>query len=235
MTGICRMKASPVFLIAFVCLLLAAVAVPAQDTTLQSTGKRPGLAPSLFYVHAMGGLGLDWYSSDDIQDELAEGFKIRSLGLPLQYGIRGGFRNIGQVQYARTSTKAHKIEYSGPGSSSIGEIPMKFKSTELVFKLNPLFWTWMNPDRSKPYTCIFLVYGTSTLTYRDDVDDGWEGDGTLFGVEYAFIAKPFTGEFGVVRQNIEYDTTRLFGIEIPYPFDASHLNFYFRIGVGIGY
>ncbi len=242
MTGFKRIPATIIVLLVIFSGLMLTSTVLGQDSTSQTVPMRRQ-APELFYAHGMVGIGMDWYTSSNIQDILPEDFKLGSLGFPFEYGIRGGFKNIGQIEYRKFSTGSHAIRLqgftggSGVGGTGIGtvaETPMKFKSTEIAFKLNPFVWTWTGSNTNQPYKCLFLVYGTSDVSYRDDVNDGWKGNGTLYGIEYAMISKIFSADVGVVVQKIEYDEITLVDPDLPLSYDASHIMVYMHIAAGIG-
>jgi hypothetical protein len=222
------------FLVGFCCLVLLANA-QAQDSTAP-VQKVKSTQVEYFYVHGAIGWGVDVYTSSDIEALVAEELKVNSVGFPFQYGIRGGFRNVAQIEYCKYSTSAHNIGTGGFANGGIvsTSVPMKLKATDILFKVNPAFWKWSKPKGGRPAKCLFLILGNGTVTYRDNVNDGFEGSGMIYGLEWAAISKYVSVSFGTTYQDITYDTTRLFGINIPYEVKAKRFMLYMRMGLGYG-
>ncbi|MDD4051646.1 MAG: hypothetical protein PHR28_07095 [candidate division Zixibacteria bacterium] len=221
-------------LVGFCCLILIAQA-QAQDSTT-TVRKARNTQVEYFYVHGALGLGFDVYTSSDIEALVLEDLNVNALGFPFQYGIRGGFRNIVQIEYCKYSTSAHNIGTGGFANGGIvsTSVPMKLKATDILFKMNPAFWKWSKPKGGRPAKCLFLILGNGDVSYRDNVGDGFEGSGIIYGLEWAGISKYVSVSFGATYQDITYDTTRLFSIDIPYEVKAKRFMLYVRMGLGYG-
>ena len=225
------------FLFLFTVFFCSAIIANAQTQDSTATvQKTKSKQVEYFYIHGALGLTFDVYKSSDIEDLVVEDLDVHALGFPFQYGIRGGFRNIAQVEYCKYSTSAHNIGTGGFVNGGIVAIsvPMKLKATDILFKLNPAFWKWIKPVDGNPDNCLFLIIGKGDVSYRDSTGDGFDGSGTIYGLEWAAIAKYVSFSFGATSQNITYETTRLFGIDIPHEVKASRFMIYARMGFGYG-
>lgn len=207
----------------------------AQDTNIPApmTNSRE---VRYFYVHAMIGLSFDVYKSSDIEAMVPEELNVHSLGFPFQYGIHGGFRNIAQIEYCVYNTSAHNIGTGGFVNGQIVAIsvPMKLKAKDILFKLNPAVWTWGKSTNGAPANCFFVVVGTGDVTYKDDVGDGFEGSGPLYGLEWNTISRYGTLSFGFTHQSITYDTVRIFEVDTPDDVKSSRFMMYARLSLGYG-
>jgi hypothetical protein len=215
------------------CLL--ALGASAQDSTAQ-VQKAKGRAVESFYVHGALGMGVDVYSSKDIEDMVVADFNIGSVGFPFQYGIRGGFRNIAQIEYCKYSTSGHSIGMGGfvDGEAvSLVNVEMELKATDILFKINPFFWSWAKPTNGIPAKCLFLIVGNGDATYLDKVEDGFEGSGTIYGLEWAGISKYVSFSVGATYQNIKFGSTTLSDIDF-HEANAKRFLMYMRLGLGFG-
>ena len=218
--------------------VFSGAAIFAQDTTSHS-GSTSTQMIQYVYFHGALGVGFDVYKSSDIEAMVAEELNIKSLGFPFQYGFRTGFRNIVQIEYSKSSTDAHNIgsgAFTGSGSIVTTSVPMKLKSSEFLFKVNPAVWNWFKPSKDVRGVsrCLFLILGNSDTEYRDNVGDGFDGSGKLYGLEIAGMNRYVSFSFGATYQTITYETTRLFSIDIPYQTKASRFLMYMRMGLGFG-
>jgi hypothetical protein len=222
-------------LFTMICWLTLSANAQAQDSTSQ-VRKVNSTQVEYFYIHGMIGVGFDVYKSSDIEALVAEELDVRALGFPFQYGICGGFRNIGQIEYCKYTTSAHNIGTGGfvNGQIVTTSVPMKLKATDVLFKINPFIWTWPKSTNGKPANCLFLVFGNGDVSYRDNIGDGFEGSGPIYGLEWATISKYANFSLGATSQNITYDSVRLFHIDIPYEVKASRFMMYVRLGLGYG-
>jgi hypothetical protein len=221
-------------LLAFFCLALVS-SVQAQDSTGQVQKAKSREVKSL-YIHGAGSVGFDVYSSSDIESLVLEEFDVNALGFPFQYGFRAGYRNIAQFEFCKSSTSAHNIGTGGftiEGMVSV-TVPMKLKATDILFKVNPFVWTWTKPSDGRPDKCLFLILGSGDVSYQDNVGDGFDGSGMIYGLEWAGISKYVSVSIGATYQSIKYDTTTLFGIDIPYQVKAKRFLLYTRLGIGFG-
>jgi hypothetical protein len=194
------------------------------------------MAVEYFYIHGALGWGFDVYQSSDIEKLFQEKLKVNSVGFPFQYGFRGGFRNIAQIEYSKYTTSAHNIGTGGfVGGEIVGmSVPMKLKATDILFKVNPFFWGWTKPTNGRPAKCLFLIVGTSDLTYRDKINEGFDGSGMIYGLEWAGISKYVSFSFGATYQNITYDKARLFGRNFTADMKATRFLMYGTLGFGYG-
>jgi len=188
-----------------------------------------------FYVHASGGVGVCVLSSADIEKTLPEDFFITKMGFPLYYNFRAGFLNIIQLEYRKQTTSDHsigKLGFTGNGSSGIGrvaETEMDYQSKEQLIKLNPLFWL---PSGNR---AIFLIFGTSKVSYIDDLNEGWNGSGSIYGIEWAVVSPYISLSIGATYHDISFDTYRISNSTTKRNFNASQILVYIEIGLGVGY
>ncbi len=190
-----------------------------------------------FYVNGLAALGFDIYKSSDIDKLFPDDFDIQSIGFPLQYGIRAGYRHIAQFEYHVSTSKSHNIgTVTGYVNGQwVGEsVSMKLKATDMLFKVNPFFWSWSQHEALKPSKCMFVIVGTGDVTYKDKINEGFEGSGMIYGLEYAAIAKYATFSFGMTFQQITYDKARLFNENFPANLKASRFILYSSLGLGYG-
>lgn len=130
-----------------------------------------------FYAHIGGGIGMDFFSSSDIEDDLP-GYTIINLGFPITLVGRIGYKNVFQAEYRKLLAGSdHVIQDSGFYVTY--EIDMEYDENDVLFKINPFFGSW--GDDSDPF---FLVFGKGNITYKDGLNDGYEGDATVFGLEW---------------------------------------------------
>lgn len=221
-------------LVLFCCPALIANS-QAQDSTVKAQ-KTKGKQVEYFYVHGEIGLGFDVYNSSDIEALFAEDLKVNSIGFPFHYGIRGGFRNIAQIEYRKYSTSAHNIGTGGFVNGQIVgvSVPMKLKATDILFKVNPFFWGWKKPTNGRPAKCLFLIVGKGDMTYRDNINEGFDGSGIIYGLEWAGISKYVSFGIGATYQNITYDKARLFATNFTSDLKASRFMMYMSLGLGYG-
>ena len=220
---------------ALICYMTLVTGVQAQDPTGQSH-EMNSRQVGHYYAHGVIGLGFDVYTSSDIEALVPEEFDIHALGFPFQFGVRGGFRHIAQIEYYKYSTSAHNIGRGGyvDGGIVTESVPMKLKSTDILFKINPVFWKWAHPKDGNAAKCLFLVLGSGDASYRDNYGDGFDGSGIIYGLELATISKYSSLNIGATYQSIQYETTRLFGIDIPFEVKAKRFLMYVRLGLGYG-
>lgn len=235
MTGCARRSVIIITLLAvFFCL--TAVAGAQTPESAPPPQRARNMQVQYFYIHGALSLGFDAYSSSDIEAIVLEDLDIHSIGFPFQYGLCGGFRNVFQVELSKYSTLAHNIGAGGfvDGEIVSASVPMKLTGTEILFKINPAIWKWKKSTGTRPAQCLFLILGNGDVTYRDNVGDGFEGSSLIYGLEWACVSKCVSFSFGATYQSIKYDTTRLFGIDIPYEVDAKRFLLYVRLGLGFG-
>jgi hypothetical protein len=236
----CRSILPSLILAIFAVLFSLAPIVNSQspDSTLKISKIQKKKSPRVdyFYVHGVAALGFDVYNSSDI-NSLFEDLKINTVGFPFQYGIRGGFRHIAQFEYHLSSSSAHNIgTVTGyvNGQWTGKSVPMKLKATDILFKLNPIFWSWSNPASGKAAKCLFVIVGTGNVTYKDKIKEGFEGSGMIYGLEWAGIAKYASFSIGMTLQKITYDKGRLFGTNFSTDLKASRFIMYTSFGLGYG-
>ncbi len=208
--------------------------VQAQDSTAQ-VQKTKDMEVKSFYVHGALGGALDVYSSSEINDIFLDQLEINTVGFPLQYGFRGGYRNIAQFEFCKYSTSAHNIGTGGltiDGIVSVS-VPMKLKATDILFKINPFVWSWANRPNGRPDKCLFLILGSGSAEYRDDIGDGFEGSGMIYGLEWAGISKYVSLSFGATYQSITFDRTTIGEWTFPET-QAGRFLMYVRMGLGFG-
>lgn len=209
------------------------------DSTLKITKiqKRRDPHVKYFYVHGIAALGFDVYKSSDINDLFQDELKINTIGFPFQYGIRGGFRHIAQIEYHMSSSSAHNIgTVTGyvNGQWTGVSVPMKLKANDILFKINPIFWSWSKPGSGKAAKCLFVIVGSGKVTYKDKINEGFEGSGMIYGLEWAGIAKYASFSIGMTFQNITYDKARLFSTNFTSDLKASRFIMYTSFGLGYG-
>jgi len=190
-----------------------------------------------FYVHALGTLGFDVYNSSDINSLFTNDMEIQSIGFPFQYGIRVGFRHIFQFEYHASSSSSHNIgTVTGyvDGQWVGVSVPMKLKATDMLFKLNPLYWSWSGSKTGRPAICLFVIVGTGDVKYKDNINEGFEGSGMIYGLELATVSKFGTWSIGMTTQQITYDKARLFDQDFTADIKASRFILYTSLGLGYG-
>jgi hypothetical protein len=225
-------------LIAVFCCFTFAANLRAQDPTPKIPKIQKTKSPQVeyFYVHGAATLGFDVYNSSDI-NSLFEDIKINTIGFPFQYGIRGGFRHIAQLEYHLSSSSAHNIgAVTGyvNGQWTGKSVPMKLKATDILFKLNPIFWSWSKPANGKAAKCLFVIVGSGNVTYKDKINEGFEGSGMIYGLEWAGIAKYASFNIGMTLQKLTYDKARLFSTNFTSDLKASRFIMYTSFGLGYG-
>jgi hypothetical protein len=190
-----------------------------------------------FYVHGLATLGFDVYKSSDINSLFTNDMHIQTIGFPLQYGIRAGFRHIIQFEYHASSSSAHNIgTVTGYVNGQwVGEsVPMKLKATDMLFKINPIAWTWMDVPQKSRADCLFVIVGSGRAKYKDKINEGFEGSGMIYGMEWAGISKYASFSIGMTIQSITYDKARLFGNNFSSNLNASRFILYTSLGLGYG-
>ena len=222
-------------ILAILCFSVSVTNAQVQDSAAQDQ-KINSRQVEYFYIHGALGLGFDVYTSSDIEDLVPDDFNVHEIGFPFQYGFRAGFRNIFQFEFCKYKTSAHNI---GTGGYVNGEIvsesvPMDLKATDLLFKINPIFWKWAKPTTGRPGASLFLVFGNGDVEYRDNVDDGFDGSGMIYGLEVGAVNKYASFSVGMTYQTITYDTITLWDIDVPYEVKASRFLLYTRLGIGFG-
>lgn len=224
------------------CMLVLMCAV-SINSSLQAQNPAPNTPKvknrqvKYFYVNGLAALGFDIYKSSDIEKLLEEDFDIQSVGFPFQYGIRAGYRHIAQFEYHVSTSKSHNIgTVTGYVNGQwVGEsVSMKLKAKDMLFKVNPFFWGWSQQEALKPSKCMFFIVGTGDVEYKDKINEGFEGSGMIYGLEYAAIAKYATFSFGMTFQQITYDKARLFGTNFNADLKASRFILFTSLGLGYG-
>lgn len=192
-----------------------------------------------FYVNGLVALGFDIYKSDDINKIFLDEYNIQTAGFPFQYGIRAGFRHIAQFEFHASSSSSHNLgritDYVN--GQWVGEtINMKLKASDMLFKINPFFWSWMKSSHGRPAKCMFVVIGAGKATYKDKTDEGFEGSGMIYGLEYGMISKFATLSLGMTIQNITYDRDKIHitGYTATSDLKASRFVLYTSLGLGYG-
>jgi hypothetical protein len=224
--------------LAIICAIgLTEIANSQETKTATNVPKTNSRRVQYFYIHALGTLGFDVYNSSDINALFTNDMKIHSIGFPFQYGIRAGFRHILQFEYHVSSSSAHNIgTVTGYVNGQwVGvSVPMKLKASDMLFKVNPFFWSWSGSKSSKPATCMFVVIGNGTAKYKDKTNEGFEGSGMIYGLEFGAISKYATFNIGMTTQQITYDKARLFGQNFTTDMKASRFILYTSLGFGFG-
>ena len=188
---------------------------------------------SLGYIHIFGGMGFSFLSSSKIKSLLGDDFGI-GIGLPTwSYGIRGGFRNIFQVEY-NIGDAAHDFN----NNSIIEDVPneiikMDYDTKDLQLKINPFFWkqTKNKAGLSKAY---FIVLGKGDVEWRDKNNDGFSGTSQIYGLEYSVFSKNISYSVSFKRYGIKFDKTLLFNIPIDLETKASDYILEIKVGFGLG-
>jgi hypothetical protein len=229
-----RQFVSIITFLSVLCCLALVVNAQAQDSTAQ-VQKTKDMEVKSFYVHGALGWALDVYSSSEINDIFLDQLEINTVGFPFQYGFRGGYRNIAQIEFCKYSTSAHNIGTGGltiEGPVSVS-VPMKLKATDVLFKINPFVWSWANRSDGRPDKCLFLILGSGSAEYRDDIGDGFEGSGMIYGLEWAGISKYLSLSLGATYQSITFDRTTIGKWTFPET-QAGRFLMYVRMGLGYG-
>jgi hypothetical protein len=202
------------------------------STTVPDSTALPNNMPNL-YVHAFGGAGFSYLSSDDITSLLGDEFGI-GIGLPTwSYGIRGGFKNIIQLEY-----NIGIADHNFNNNSIIPDIPsevikMDYKTKDVQIKINPFFWRKTDTS-ARRITSWFLVAGKGDVEWFDTEGDGFTGTSTIYGIEYALLSKYVSGSFSFKRYGIQFDETKLFGFTFKENSGASDYIMEVKIGFGFG-
>jgi hypothetical protein len=218
----------------FCCFLFNANSQAQISTT--KVQKTNGRQVDYFYVHGELGMGFDVYKSSDIDALVLEDLKIMAVGFPFQYGIRGGFRNIVQIEYHKCSTSAHNIGTGGFANGQIVgvSVPMKLTASDILFKINPAIWKWTKPINGRPAKPLFLILGKGDASYRDKIGEGFDGSGIIYGLEWAGISKYVSFSIGATYQDITYNKVKLFGTNFSSKVKANRFIMYFTLGLGYG-
>ena len=230
-------KRTPVVLALGFVICFSAIASSQESQTTTIAPNTNSRQVQYFYVHLLGTISFDIYKSSDINSLFTDDMKIHTIGFPFLYGIRGGFRNIAQLEYHLSSSSAHNIgTVTGyVNGEFVGvSVPMKLKTTNTIFKLNPFFWSWSKPVTSKPANAMFVIVGTGDVTYKDKIGEGFKGSGMIYGLEYATIARFGTFSIGMTIHHIKYTEARLFDTNFIADMKASRFMLYSSLGLGYG-
>jgi hypothetical protein len=177
------------------------------------------------YFHAVIGCGPDVFESNKIEN-IVQGHTIDPFGFSFQAGLRGGVRRIFQIEYTAN------LSFDHPMIKNNYKISMKLWSHETLFKINPAIWIWTKPINKESIECIFLVFGTSNVSYRDKYGNGFKGTGKLYGLEWARFEKNISFSVGVTYQDLKFNTVSVFGFDFPDNIDALRCSLYMRLGIG---
>ncbi len=239
------MKSKSIFCYSFVLLALVLAlgyqASFAQSTAVAGEAEEPlalkpeveSFQPIQVYAHLFGGMGMSFLTAEDVESIIGDDFGI-GIGLPTwSYGIRGGFRNILQVEY-NFGIASHDFN----NNSIIEDIPnevieMDYETTDIQFKFNPFFWKAPGVKNGKT-KAIFLIYGFGDVEWRDTNDDGFEGTSTILGIEYSRFSKNLSWSVSFKHYGIEFDETTVFNIPFEHSTEASDYILEFKVGFGVG-
>ncbi|MCA9759100.1 MAG: hypothetical protein KDA27_25125 [Candidatus Eisenbacteria bacterium] len=204
------------------------VVPPVPPTPIEDQWNRTGL-----YVHFGGGAGLAFMSSDDITELFGDQFTI-GLGFHLSWSVALGFRNLVQAEIRRGDS-AHTLRNNNIVTNTSVEIPMDYDYTEYVAKLNLLGLSRGNLRKGE--TSLFLLGGACDVEYLDEAKDGFKGNGSVIGMEFARFAPNGVAavSLGVRRYGIEFDRITLFGQTVAFPANASNWVMHTAVTVGLGF
>lgn len=202
---------------------------PPQPTP---TDTLPGRSKTGLYVHAGGGAGFGFMSSDAITDLFGDEFTI-GIGLHFSASVAVGYRNLVQLE-ARVGDSSHTLRNNNIVTQVTTEIPMDYDFTEYVVKANLFGLT--SGGRRGGQTALFVVVGAMQVEYLDEAKDGFKGGGTVFGLEIMRMAPngAVTASLGLRRYGIEFDEITLAGQTIPVAADASNYVLHTALTVGLG-
>ncbi len=184
------------------------------------------------YFHFGGGSGMAILSSDGITSLFGDGVAL-GLGFDFSYSITCGYRNLAQLELRRGDS-SHTIRRSGMfGQQPAIEIPMDYDFSEYVAKLNLLSIAQRNLARGE--AALFVVAGTADISYLDKQDDGFRGNASVLGLEFARIApnRRATASFGVRRYDVQFDRITLVGRTVPFDVAASNWVVHTALTVGL--
>jgi len=193
------------------------------------------------YVHANVGGSISWFDSPSLERSTDNDLKIKNVGLVRAYGLRGGIGNYAQFEWrersgTHTLTNVNTDAGTNGGSVTTGNIStkMRMQSRDLLFKINPFFWTMEAEDQWSSF--VFLLGGPAKVQYLDDQDQGWIGNGANWGIEFGKMTRIFGYAFGVTYQDLNFDQIGSADGIAPIPdIDASNLLLHFSLTVGLGY
>lgn len=188
-----------------------------------------------FHVHAVGGLGLGFLSADEIQELLGDQFGI-GLDFSKSYGARVGFRNIFQFElnYGRGEHDFNFNSIRPDVQSQV--IEMNYKSDDQLYKINPLFMAdgFLGP-KGNGHQSIWIVWGKSDVSWKDDSGDGFTGEGSVLGFEYTLMNSFLSLTYAMRRYDFEFDETVLGETSFDVRTGGSELIFEMKLGFGFGY
>jgi|GEM_PF-4855575 len=188
-----------------------------------------------FHVHAVGGLGLGFLSADEIRELLGDQFGI-GLDFSKSYGVRAGFRNIFQFElnYGRGEHDFNFNSIRPDVNSQV--IEMNYKSDDQLFKVNPLFMVdgFLGP-KGNGHQSIWIVWGNSDVSWKDNSGDGFTGEGSVLGFEYTLMNSFLSITYAMRRYDIEFDETVLGETRFDVRTGGSELIFEMKLGFGFGY
>ena len=188
------------------------------------------------YAHVGAGVGVGLLNSSEITDVAAADYGI---GLGGSYSLLGrvGFRQVVQAEF-RWGTESHPFRLVGlvsGGTQPFGildELEMDYDFTEWTGKLNPFF---SNPRRFSP----FVVVGRSKADFLNSDGEGFEGTGTIVGVEFIGITRALSITLGFKRHAMTFTavTPEIYGATLDPTAEFSGANWIldatFAFGVGM--
>jgi len=154
-----------------------------------------------FYAHVGAGVGASLLNSGDITDIITD----YGIGIAGSYSILGrvGLKNIVQAEYRRGTEGGHEFLLSGlvsGGSQPFGivdELEMDYDFSQWTGKLNPFFQTERRFN-------VFLVGGQSKADFVNPDGEGFEGTGTIVGVELMAINRQVSGSVALLRHGMTF-------------------------------
>lgn len=189
------------------------------------------------YIYAHVGIGGNMFEvSSDNMNTAIEPFKVAT---PIKFGhyfyLNTGFRNIFQLEYrwGNDSNNLFYDETSFPFSYTIKRttIDTKFDYSQLLFKLNPLFFV----SKLNAWA-VFVVWGKGDVDYIDDNGDGFiDGTKKIIGIEISKILKYFEMSGSFEKNSMVFKKFNIKGFEpIIKDFDAGYWQFNVKLSIGFG-
>ncbi|MGH7466599.1 MAG: hypothetical protein ACRENP_01300 [Longimicrobiales bacterium] len=168
-----------------------------------------------FYAHVVAGGSGSWFSSQFLDNTLDQiDVSISNPDGFLALGLRLGFRNLVQVEFRRADG-SHSLFNAditfegGTFESTRTELSMDFNVDEQLLKINPLFFQ-KTPGAQERWRSFYLVLGKADVSYLDSDGDAFQfdGNGTVFGIEYGVVGRFASAALSVRRIGIDFGRAR---------------------------